>query len=388
MKTNGWRVLFAVIVVTTTLGSGAWAAQEKKPTEGSLAERVKALEESPLFKFFQQAEISGFVATTYNFNVNDPDSRTNRIRVFDGQANQFTFNNAELSLMKETTTESPLGFGLVLNVGDDAEVITSAGFANDEFELQQGFVIYRAPLGSGIDLKLGKWATLIGAEVIESVDNFNISRSFLFGFAIPFTHTGLLASYSPTDTVGLSAGVVNGWDNVDDNNDAKSLIGQVNVSPTETLSLALNGIWGAEQDNDTSAKRYVLDAVITWTPLPQWTVVLNGDLGSEEEVIGTQDADWYGVAAVVNYDVTEKWGIALRGEYFRDEKGVRTETNVGTDLYEVTGTLHYKIADHLLARLEYRYDFAAGNDLVFDGDQIDLSEDDQGTIAVELAYLF
>jgi len=36
----------------------------------------------------------------------------------------------------------------------------------------------------------GKFVTLAGAEVINSTLDTNYSRSILFGYAIPFSHTG------------------------------------------------------------------------------------------------------------------------------------------------------------------------------------------------------
>ena len=83
--------------------------------------------------------------------------------------------------------------------------------------------------------------------------------------------------------------------------------------------------------------------------------------------------------------------MALRGEYFRDAEGVRTgatdptdplQTLVGTDLYEATLTFHYKPWNHVLTRLEYRYDFSGGDKLFFS------HRDDQNIIQVEVMYLF
>ena len=43
----------------------------------------------------------------------------------------------------------------------------------------------------------GKFVTPIGAEVIESQDNWNYTRSILFGYAIPFYHLGRARHASP-----------------------------------------------------------------------------------------------------------------------------------------------------------------------------------------------
>src|SRR5436309_5327290 len=89
-------------------------------------------------------------------------------------------------------------------------------FSND---LEEAYGAYKVPLGSGLTVKAGKFVTLLGYEVIESPNNLNFSRSFLFGLAIPFTHVGALLSYSPTERLTVTAGPVVGWDVAKDNND-------------------------------------------------------------------------------------------------------------------------------------------------------------------------
>ena len=391
---EGEKVQMVPAAVQAPASTGATA----KPETPSLSERLKALEESPVIKFFKETEIGGYVAATYNYNFNGPEPQDNRFHVFDLDANTFTFNAAELSLLKTSTSESPLGFGLVFSVGHDARVFTAdwtgdgASDANT-FELTEGYVTYKAPVGEGLDIKLGKWITLLGAEVIKRTANFNISHSYLFGFAIPFTHTGLLLSYPVHSTLSLSAGVVNGWDNVIDNNDAKTFIGQAVFTPAEIFSVAVNGIWGAEQNNNDRNTRWVIDVVPTLKPFKDFTLLGNFDYGREENVAAIgRNAQWWGVAVVANYDFTEQFGVAVRGEYFRDDDGVRVgatdptdplQTLVGADLWEATLTLHYKLSDHILTRLEYRYDFSGGDKLFFGS-----ARDDQNIIQVEVIYMF
>src|SRR3989338_8624615 len=161
-------------------------------------------------------EISGFVGTSYTWNFNAPQTHPNTLRVFDTRANSFMLNNMQLVLHKGVTEDSRIGFKTSLNFGTDSEVVggvtTGLGTGDDELDLQQAYVEYLAPIGNGLDLKIGKFATLHGAEVIESKDNWNLSRSFLFGFAIPFTHTGVRANYAWNDWLNTTAGVNNGVD--------------------------------------------------------------------------------------------------------------------------------------------------------------------------------
>ena len=59
-----------------------------------------------------------------------------------------------------------------------------------QFDLQQAFASYIAPLGSGLRFDVGKFVTHMGYELIEGYDGYNdnYSRSILFGYAFVRPH--------------------------------------------------------------------------------------------------------------------------------------------------------------------------------------------------------
>jgi len=351
-------------------------------------------------------QMSGYadVSYIYNFAESDPGSgsRTNRTRVFDTEPNGFTPHAFELVLEKPETDEMPVGFRTDLLIGDDAPVIGSTGLglgaAGDEFELQQLYITANAPVGDGIDFKVGKFVTLLGAEVIESPANWNFSRSYLFGFAIPFTHTGALATYPLGEFGSVTAGIVNGWDIVDDNNKGKSLIGNLTLTPMEGLTLSANGITGAERTGDNRNDRSVIDLIATYQPMEKLTLMANYDFGHESGLVqgagtaGFDSAEWQGLALYAKYDLTDTWSLASRAEWFDDKDSVRTAltgrdggTFDDVDFYEVTFTSQWKLHEHVLARLEYRHD-KADEDVFFHDAAGFINYQD--TVAAELIYHF
>src|SRR5574337_2066607 len=221
----------------------------------SLGDRVKILEEAlkttPILSTMKDWQFGGHVAVSYNYNFRDPKSQNNVIRLFDDKANQFDINQAEFYIEKPTSEASPAGFGVDVLLGRDAKKVHSTGLGTSDqpFDLTQAYVTYKVPFGKGIDLKDGKCVTLHGAEVIRRTGNFNISRSLAFSWAIPFTHTGLMATYPVTDWLSTTLGIVNGWDNTDDNNRGKSFHGAATITPPfiKDFTFTLGGTWGAEQ---------------------------------------------------------------------------------------------------------------------------------------------
>src|SRR6266852_4663198 len=120
-------------------------------------------------------------------------------RVFDSQNNSFALHQFGLSVSKLPKE----GFGGLVNVtvGSDAQVIHSfpegTGAGSSMFDVTQAYAQYS---GGPLTLIAGKFATLHGTEVIWSPSNVNTSHSILFG-AIPFTHTGVRATWAVGDTV-------------------------------------------------------------------------------------------------------------------------------------------------------------------------------------------
>jgi len=298
-------------------------------------------------------EISGYIDTSYTYsgnkNVTFTDGTPNR--VFDREPNSFNFNMAELAV--SMLPDEGFGGAVVLNAGTDADITAAAGSgASDNFDVQQAYVRYK--LG-GLEAMVGKFATLQGAEVIESPDNLNFTRSILFGYAIPFTHTGVRASYALNDTITITAGVNNGWDNLVDDNNQKSGEAMIAFNPSDMISATVEGMVGREAGTTGEGLRSLVDAVLTVTPFEGITLIANADYGVQKR--GKANglvARWWGIAGYINYQLDKQWRIALRGEYFDDRDGFRSGT--AQRWKEGTATVAFAPTEHIELRGEYRHD--------------------------------
>jgi hypothetical protein len=359
-----------------------------------------------LNKWLKDIKLSGFVDASYTQNFNNPKSPQNNVdRSFDTQSNSFMFNMAELMLERVSTADSVAGFRLKIGAGHDANVLfasenwsgTGAAPATTSFDLVEGYVEFLAPIGRGLDFKIGKFATLAGYEVIEAKDDWNFSRSVLFTYAIPLTHTGIRATYSFIDQLSVTAGIVNGWNVVLDNNASKTLEFQVNATPFDWLSALVTAYYGAEQPANNSAKRAVIDAVatVTWKDLK---IGLNYDWG-EDQAGGVFPLavtnDWSGAALYLRYQLTRWFAPTLRLETFKDDKGGMTGFTIanqgvtpvgGVTLNEATLSTDIKINDNLMFRLEYRHDHASKHIFLRNEDLNGKKEQD--TMAGEVIFQF
>ena len=369
------RGLLAFAMAWTVAGM-LWAmpagAEEKA---GGVPEWIKAI------------TVKGFVSGAYSYNFNQPADRTNNLRIFDFDDRNFKLDLAELVIRKAAEKPGEAGFSVSLEYGYSIpQVIHSTGFdASDDFDIKEAYLSYVAPVGTGLTLDVGKFVTHIGYEVIEGADGYNdnYSRSFLFGLAIPFTHTGVRASYQVSDALDLQAMVVNGWDNVRDNNDAASFGFHVGYAPTDALSVGLNYMIGPEKDDNNSDLRQIVDVVATASLGKSLTVGINLDYGTEENSAadgGT--AKWQGVAGYLTFAFSDTISLNVRAEIFQDKDGARTGTE--QDLQELTITPTFQITPNLVVRPEFRYDTSDQDVFGSNGDL----KDSQSTLAVNVLYVF
>ena len=192
----------------------------------------------------------------------------NPTRVFDNRGNSFYLNAAQLNLERLASKDMIVGYHIELAAGHDPSI-----YDGQNVTLQEGWAQIVAPLGSGLDIRVGKMATLAGFEVLESMNNFNYSRGMLFGLIQPFTNTGVRASYWFGEQAGLTIGFNNGLNNVVpggqyvDNNHGKMLELQL---ATKFINLTANFtvLWG----NDAGALSggigddfYLFDIVVGYT---------------------------------------------------------------------------------------------------------------------------
>jgi len=359
--------------------------------------------------YLEEVMLYAYVENSYTWNLGQTSKgRVNDLRYYDFD-DGYTFNMAELSVKKDPSERYPIGYGLVLTAGLDAQKNHALGiFRDDEdqsafrntsrFDLQEAYVSGRIPIGNGLVLKGGKFVTLLGYEVIEAPNNLNFSSGYLFAFSTPFTHVGGLVQYKFTDWFSMTAGGVVGWDVARDNNGAPSWTGQFAFTPLKDFTATLNWITGPEQADDDGNPRTVLDFVLAYTGFKGLTLAANVDYGweyNEPSVRATRNrtatAHWQAYAGYVAYDWTDKLRTALRGEVFLDEDGARTlaaGNGARVNLYAVTATVQYKIWRGLMGRLEYRHD--EGNRKVFaaTGDGTVPTRRYQDTISLALDYLF
>ncbi len=319
------------------------------------------------------------LGTSYTHNFNRPEDGRNALRVFDTEAGQPQFDVATLTFLRPA---APLGFQVDVVSGGDVPLFASQGDPIPEFaNFKQAFLSWK-PGGKSLEIRAGKFVTTAGYEVIADWSNLNpnFSNSFLFGYAIPFTHTGLRASL-PVGKTTLVAGVNRGWDKVKDNNGAPSFELALTANPASWLTLVFDTHHGREQA-DSKSWRHLYDFVATAKLSAAWSLGVNADYATEANVPGVGDAAWWGWALYGTYAPRPTWSVALRIEQFDDPQGARTGT--GQTLREADLTANWWVHPQLLLRLDLRRDLSTA--AVFSTESAEQKARRQTTLALALVF--
>jgi len=248
--------------------------------------------------------------------------------------------------------------------------------------IKQAYVALRAPVGNGLDFKIGVFDTIVGYEVFDGGSNPNYSRSY--GFTIePTTHTGLLATYQLCKAASVSVGIANTHGPIiNEKADGGGLKAESYKTYMGSLALTAPDDWGPISGS-TAYFGFVTGLNVAGGPADQTSwyagVTLNTPVkalkvGASFDYLGTTDefgaGEHYANAWALygSFQATEKLSLHLRGEYASTDTSLFGDTiplaNGNSEVFALTGTLQYDLWKNVLSRLEIRWDHLAG-----DGDQ-------------------
>ncbi|AIE85468.1 outer membrane beta-barrel protein [Fimbriimonas ginsengisoli] len=315
---------------------------------------------------FKDVTFSGHADLYYQFDFNKPGSRTDLAwRQFDVKHDQFALAALQFNISKAPKEGSPFGFTLSVAAGKNQDIIHAAepGGKDTYKYIQQAYVTY-AVSKTGATVDIGKFLTWIGLEGIVTPGNDLYSLSNVFFVCQPIYHMGVRAT-SPLGK-GVTGGLylVNGWNEVEDSNGAKSygasLSGTVGSKTNVSLNYyggvegasTINGFFGAPA-GQTSV--HLGDLVLTHQLTPNIKLAVNADYGTSKAVDpGDPSGNFRGIAAYVRDQVSSKVGVALRYDTVSDPDGLRTGGN--TRLGSLTAMVEYAVNPNALFRLELRAD--------------------------------
>jgi hypothetical protein len=380
---------------------GPAAAAPPESSEAAVAEVKKEVEEvkkqqadaAPVLSFFKSTQITGYVDTNYAYNLNHPADQSIQFRGTNFNHNSFQFNAAKVSFNRPTSGPGSLGYRLDLVYGAEATSflrnfeLPVPGRPTDSIQLNvlNAYVSYTAPVGKGLTFDFGKFTTFMGAEVFDTIDNWNYQQGIMFAYAQPYYHTGLRMSYAPSDKVGLGFYVVNGWNNSFDQNTGKSVGFSLTLTPNSKFQIIQNYLGGPENGVSNDGWRHLYDGILNATINPNIALRFNYDIGVNKPLLSSDpNQTWRGIASSIRFSTSNgRVALAPRFEYLYDNSGFAT--GFRQDLKTFTLTNEYRIKPNFSTKIEYRYDFSNQN-IFFKN--VDEPTNSQNVFLIGLVYSF
>jgi len=390
---------------------------------------ITQAEEKPNFvqTALASTTLSGYVDTSVQWNFGTGNENLPPY-AFGGpsKADGFNLNVVELRLDKPVEAADVWGAGYRVDLlaGPDANAFAtqSSGLGTGaDFAVKQAYVALHAPVGNGLDLKLGVWDTIIGYEVFESGNNPNFTRSYGYSFE-PTTHTGLLATYQVCDLISVNVGIANTFGptingraflpnpsgQTPANSQAESwktyMASVTFTAPTNsgflagsTLSACVingfnQGLFDQKKFVDTTGlvAQFGANETHYYVGGTMSTPVAGLKFGGAFDYIDVHNAhgDIYSLGAYAAFQATEKLSFYGRAEYARQRGDFILLAPLPEKTMELTATVQYDLWKNVLSRLELRWDHSLSGQQAWGNSKTTLNPDETVTVSGSLKNEF
>jgi Putative beta-barrel porin-2, OmpL-like. bbp2 len=378
-------------------------------------------EDRSILNYLKGTTINGEVDGYYAYNFNDPVGRVNLLRSYDVLSNAFSLNQADLIIERAPDIADGRRFGARLDLQFGQATATLQGNPVNEprpdiyRNIFQAYGTYVVPVGSGLTVDFGKWASSLGAEGNYTQYQINYSRSYWFNY-LPFYHMGVRANYKVNSWLALNYWIVNGTNQTEPTNGFKDELFGAVITPNKNVTWTIQYYFGQDHPNAVSTsscgpvpvqpglcfqqvspapngKTHIFDSYATWQATPKLSFTLEADYVIQRLWVNSAPgesnapSDVWGGAAYAKYQLTPRTYLAGRTEYLNDHGGLFTGiTSYIEALKEVTATYDFQLADGFDMRWEYRRDIS--NRPIFLSNEQNIYSTHQDTATMGVVWWF
>jgi hypothetical protein len=301
-------------------------------------------------------QLSGYFETYYLYDFGQP---------ADGNRPSFLYShnrhnevNLNLGFLKAAYQSERLRGNLALMSGTyaNANLAAEPGTLQHVLEANAGLKLSQK---HSLWLDAGIFSSHIGFESAIGADCATLTRS-LAADNSPYYESGVKLSYtSRNEKWLLSTLLLNGWQRIQrpPGNSTPAFGHQLQWKPNSRVTLNSSSFIGNDKPDSLRQMRYFhnLYGLFQWNS--RWAFTAGFDFGLEQSSKGSSNYNrWYTPVLLVQSTLNSHWKATLRGEYYRDSRGViiNTGTPNGFDCWGYSLNLDYQPLPGCLWRIEYR----------------------------------
>ncbi len=299
---------------------------------------------------------SGYIDTYYSYDFGNPDNHTRPGFIYSyNRANEVNLN---LGMVKVNYTKDNIrgNFALMAGTYPEYNMTAEQGLLKNVYEANIGVKISK---DNNLWLDAGIMPAHIGFESAIGKDCMTLTRSILADNS-PFYEAGVKIGYtSKSEKWYLAAMYLNGWQRVQkiEGNQTPAFGTQITYKPSSSTTLNWSTYIGNEQADIDKKWRYFNNFYGQFKVSEKTNLIAGFDIGAQQSVKGSSVYDvWYSPVVMAQYKPTDKIQLAVRGEYYQDEKEVIivTGTPSGFKTYGFSANFDYLPINNVMFRIEAR----------------------------------
>ena len=309
----------------------------------------------------------GFVDGYYAYDFGRP---VNFDRPFTTQPARHNEFNVNLGYVEAKVSGSRVRGRLALQAGTSVQsnyagepaIGTVSGPSLSRF-IQEAVAGYQITPSFWIDG--GIFLSHIGMESFISRDNLTYTRSLSADFT-PYYEAGVKATWQATPRLSALVTVVNGWQNISENNQDKAVGARLDFARNPSTTLSYYNFIGNEA---ASNRLRVFNGVGFKSALTSaFTLQGNLDYGTQQR-ISTGSDSWFSVGVIGRLQLTPVIGVSGRVEHYQDPDQVIVVTGSARGFKATTASLGLDVAPLSNTRVLWRSELRgtwAGNPIFVD----------------------
>ncbi|MBK8518343.1 MAG: porin [Saprospiraceae bacterium] len=303
-----------------------------------------------------KVELSGFIEPYYVYDFNQP--KTDYRQIFFYNHNRHNKFNINLGFIEISAQHQKYR----ANIGWQTGTYATDNYANEQGLLKN---IFEANAGISLNKKNNLWldagifASHIGFESANSIDNWTLTRSILAENS-PYYLSGAKLTYTPSKKVEFILLVSNGWQHIQKikGNSLQSFGTQIKVLLNNKITLNWSTFVGTDDPDTTRRMRYFNNFYGQFQCTEKFGLIVGLDIGTQQRVKNSSIYSlWFSPVIIGQFSINKNWKTAIRAEYYQDETGIIIATGT-INGFKTTGlslNLDYTPTTNVACRIEGRW---------------------------------
>ncbi len=271
--------------------------------------------------------LGGYVDAYYGYSTDEPSSGDIPYFVSSNRHNEININLAYVDILYRSNSLR-------------ADFIPAFGtYMNSNYASETGSARFILEANAGVRLSekrklwfdIGVFTSPFTNESPISKDHLMYTRSFAPEYT-PYYISGLRLSAPLTSKLNAFVYLINGWQQIRDSNEGKALATQLEFRPNPSMLFNGNIYLGDERSSlhPEYRLRYLLDLYWVYKPMTGRISATASTYVGWQARDGTSTATWWQANVIGRYQMTKKYSLSGRLEYFDDTDQIMIQPTTST----------------------------------------------------------